>query len=113
MSDSMPVPAPAAEPRARRTRAPKPPSTKPVSARVTLDELARIDDLRPIYPDAEGKDACRSTVLRAFFEVAIPAVADLALHRRLRSIARRQDRSAGDVCREALRQGLDAMEGKR
>jgi hypothetical protein len=89
------------------------PPTVPISARVTPEYRARIDDLRPLYRGPDGGNAKRSVVLRAFFEVAIPAVADLALHRRLQAISRRTGRDVGDVCREALRAGLDAMEAAR
>ena len=98
MSDSMPVSAP---------------TTKPVSARVTPEYVALIDDLRPLYVGPDGTAAKRSDVLRAFFEVALPAVGDLALHRRLQALAHRLRRPIGEVCRDALRAGLDAIGGDR
>jgi len=85
--------------------------TMPVGTRVPLEDFNAIEALRPLYPESDGKDATRSAVLRAFIALAMPAIGDLTLHRRLQALARRLRRSAGEVMRDALVRGLDALEG--
>lgn len=86
--------------------------TMPVGTRVPLEDFNAIEALRPLYPEGDGKDATRSAVLRAFIALAMPALGDLTLHRRLQNLARRVNRSVGDVMRDALVRGLDAIEGR-
>ena len=83
-----------------------------VGARVIPQRVEELDSLRDLYPGAEGAPASRSDLLRAVLDLALPVVADTALRRRLQALARGR-RTVGDVFRDALHEGLDALEAKR
>ena len=83
-----------------------------VGARVTPQRVEELDSLRELYPGAEGAPTSRSDLLRAVLDLALPVVADTVLRRRLQALARGR-RTVGDVFRDALLQGLDAMEARR
>lgn len=91
-------------------RAPGPSANRlgQVSVRIPPANIAIIDDLKPLYPAANGTETRRSDVLRAMLDLAMPVVGNAGLVRQLQAQARAQGVPAGALLLSFVRDALDA-----
>lgn len=79
-----------------------------ISAKVDDDVIAALDDLKPLYPGADGADASRSSVIRGLLADGLGHLPTDA-HEGVRGIAARLGVSRAEAWRRVVAAGIDAL----